>query len=650
MLSDRERLMNRLLNKARRKHSTEETSTETPPSSNGSRRFSSPEVNLRASRSSGSGSGSGSDLGPDSNPFGRRSSASSVSSGVNEDPFHDSGLQYQDITRNRVLATDEYDISPTASMPLSEGETLNEDKRERLELQDTYNENFDSYLPFLLRRMRVSSLREQGHVTAQDPVDLVDNDDQPTVLDEPIGNVVNDGTTTTIMNSNTSNFNMKRRFIIVSEFIKSNTFIFASEESFNMFKELRANNKKHRKSSTTLYDNDGSVKILRNQKASGRRGSNTEIIDSRNHIIPMDYKSRGLGLPLFKLVAPYMSNFKKTVPFLIFHKYKETPEPPKLAENGDIIEEEFETFPFCTVYMKKFLAVKRYTFEFMVEEDPEDNVLEKETINGKTPRKPNKTFKLLVFQHCFKPFTDFIYKGTRFRVLGTPIVSAYAMSYNPTLKLLVLDHDQNSLCDKIINKKPGFEFSSLIKSKKERLKNKQQNELLQKSLDGLDPREYPNPYPSEECGLFTDNYFQYFDGTGYMDLRNYIPNNMPPFGLFKDALLYKNNMKLLPKRYTDTGRIELYQENGRNLIGDTNFFNPNLAQDQQHLDEYKADSTKSVDIDSQILMCVLLTLRESAIRATARPSNTSTAINSRLGGELRAPGASGLFIGSDVAL
>lgn len=658
--------MNRLLNKARRRRLSEGVpATGRSEARNGARNGARNENGLKPQDSVGADlddarDGMEDELGP------RRFSMpehASVDDSLSidtprddlNDPFRDTGFEYEDIPRNRTILRDEYDISPTGSLPLSEGETLNEDKRERMELQETYNENFDGYLPFLLRRLRVRALTQQEEMIAGDenPVEFVDNDDQPTVLDQPIGDVYNDGTTTTVMNNNTSNYNLKRQYIIVNEFMRHNTYIFPSEESFNLFKQLRSNNKKHRKSSTTTYDTDGSLRIIRNKGKPQEDSRNHPVdgknhtVDSRNHIIPVHYKARGLGLPLFKVLVPYMSNFKKSAPFIVFHKYKEVPSPPRINNSGDDVEEEFETYPFCTVYIKRFQAVKRYTFEFRLDHDPE-----KPSSLSKTQTSPY-IFKLLVFQHSFKPFSDFIYKDTRFRVLGTPILSAYAMNYNPTLKLLIIDNDQKSLCDKIINKKPGFEISSLIKSKKEKLKAKHQKDQLDKELINVHPRDYPNPYPSDDCGLFRDNYYQYFNGTGYVDFKDYIPNNMPPFGSFKDAFVYKNDLNIIPKRYSDTGKVEIYQDNSQNLLnsGPSNIAETGVwTSSGEDQDTYNINSTKSVDTDNLILNCVMLTLRESSIRATARPSNSSMVLNSRIAGDVRPQGGAGLFMNTDLML
>lgn len=102
----------------------------------------------------------------------------------------------------------------------------------------------------------------------------------------------------------------------------------------------------------TIYDENGTVKVLQNNRK--RSISLTEIIDPRNHLIPLPDKIKGLGLPIFKINVPYISNFKSNSPFVIFHRYKENPAPPKFSQSGELIEEQFETYQFCSVYSKKF--------------------------------------------------------------------------------------------------------------------------------------------------------------------------------------------------------------------------------------------------------------------------------------------------------
>lgn len=489
-----------------------------------------------------------------------------------------------------VRTADEYDLSPTSSIPLSESNTLLEDKAHRLELQETFNENFDNYLPFVLRRMRIQAYNEETPLP--DSVVDLENDDQPTILDEPIGDPA---TATQILGQSTSNFNLKRKYIIASELIKGSNYVFPSEKSFELFKERRSNTKKHRKSSVTIYDESGNVKVLKNSRKMSLPLS--EIVDPRNHLIPLTDKIKGLGLPIFKISAPYISNFKSNSPFVVFHRYREHPTPPSFTQTGELIDEPFETYQFCSVYVKKFPEVKRLTFNFTPNDGDEQQSL-----------------KLVVFQHCYLPFADFVYKGTRFRIVGTPIISPYALTYNPSLKLLIVDQDKPSLCDDVINRKPGFDLSSILKKNK----TEPADEV---DYSKVDPSEYPNPHPNPYNPLMRDSFGVLYSGFGYVITKDYIPDNLPPFGGFKDSIIYKEKLNVIPKRYTEVGMVELYQDNRSSAIYPDNIN-----------DRFDSNSTKSIDIDNLVLTCVLLTMREASIRATARPSTSSIAISSRLTG------------------
>lgn len=481
---------------------------------------------------------------------------------------------------SQAIPQDAYDISPTLTVPLSDVETLNEDKTERLELQPTFNDNFDHYLPFVIRRLRTAHGNAQLDFSALD-----DLDDQQTFLDVPTDGISGG---TQIMNHGLATYNIKRRFIISSEFMKGTVYVFPSELSFKTFKHLRSNNKKHRKSSVTLYDEEGAKEVSKGYEGKG-------VVDSRNHIIPISNKRLGIGLPLFKILVPYMSNFRKNAPFVVFYKFKELPAPPRYDNNGDLIEEEFETYPFCTVYTKKFQEVRRYIFEFTPEDAPH--------------------FKILAFQHCFKPFTDFDYNDTRFRVLGTPIISAYALAYNPSLKLLIVDDEKPSLCDDVINRKPNFELSSLIKKNKERASEPEIN------LEGLNPVDYPNPYPDPENPLLKDDFESYYTGLGLINGKDHVPCNLPPFGEFKDSISYQNRVRFIPKKYSEVGRLDLYQENGRGQYYADNA-NP----------DFDLNSTRSLPMDSLVLISILMTLREYSTKAAVRPSPASVALNTRVNG------------------
>lgn len=442
---------------------------------------------------------------------------------------------------------DDTEISPTnsdaVSVALSEADTLAVSKKHRLQLQETYDDNFVSYLPFVLRRMRIEHRRQDDAVAVES-----DSDDEKTMIsmaESPYS----------IMRKPTAVYSTKRVLVIASEFIKNNTFVFANAEAFSVFKQLRSN-RKLRKNSIFSYDERGNIKRL------GGEPDSAETIDARRHIVPLDYKLRGEGLPLFKILVPYMSSFRKKVPYMVFRRYHEIPTAP-VEDEGDL----FETYDFCTIYLKHFQKYKRYTMHFA----PANCA----------------PFKVLVFQNNFRPFLDFEYNHTRFRVVGTSLASAYLMNYNPELKLLVIDASQPALCDNIINKQPGFD-----------LRGRPRNE---NSEECEDPTDLSNPVPKPSNPLLVE------DDGGFIRLArsNYIPNEMPPFGRFLDSAVYSGEMHLLPKRYTELGRIELYQD----LLQDST---TNLS------------TTFSVDVDTLVLTTILLTLRETSLRNTSRHSNSAS--------------------------
>lgn len=526
---------------------------------------------------------------------------------------------------------------------LSDTETLHFDRLHRLELQDSYNENYTQYLPFVIRRMRVEAIMAAGssgpssgtsspRVAPPAPspsatpqyVDEYFDDDQLTIFNEALTDT--DGPEAPahgrahILGLPTSRFTLKRQFILASELIKNNTYIFVDRESFSKFKALRASSKKARKSSVIVYDKDGNIKKLSitpqtkfnvdADRAMGPSGPDDDVIDHRQHIIPLENKLKGEGLPLMKVQVPYMSSFRKNTPFMIFRRYREIPLRPSPSPTegvGPLATEEdddhFQSYPFCSVHTKNFLYLKRYTLKFTPIDRP--------------------GFTLVVFQHNFRQFADFRYRNTRFRVLGTPLAGGYLMTYNPHLKLLIIDDDKPSLTDNIINKKTRSSFTRR-KSTSDVGQDYFNNELGKNNTNSspleslpLDSptdatSEYPNPYPDASNPLLSESHYGFFAYTAE-SAKDYIPNDMPPFGEFSDAQAYLRLQSILPKKYTETGKIEVYQ--------DANTIN--------HENE---SSSLSVDFDSLVISCVMLVLRENSLRNSTKSSNGG------LGGRINAIG------------
>lgn len=446
------------------------------------------------------------------------------------------------------------DISDQVSVALSEADTLRYTKQQRLRLQESYNENFTAYIPFLAQQLR----QHQRRTDVRDDVFKEDDisDDDKTVTLQSL--------TPMIMGKDTQRFEFKRTMVVVSELIKNTIYVFPSRDLFQKFKELRLKSKSLRKNSAILYDGEGNIRKI--AKSGKDEFESQGTVDSRNHIIPLEYKIKGVGLPLFKVLVPYMLNFRKKVPYMIFRRYREVPNPP--ARVGEEEDEKFELYNFCTIHFKAFHLFKRYTLQF--------------TPQGEEP------FKIIVFQNNFTPFTDFNYLGTRFRITGSSLATAYLMSYIPQLKLYVLDDTQPSLCDNLVNKKLGSDF----------LKKKEGDDFSPQTY--ASPEDFPNPVPSSDNQLLRDE--------DWCNSRTsklpYVPTNMPPFGMFLDSCIYNDEMLFLPKRYSEIGMVEAYQDTAT-------FPNPDV------------NTTYSVDTDSTVFTIIFIMLRETSIRTTNRTSNAS---------------------------
>ncbi|CAN3367619.1 hypothetical protein DICA3_F11386 [Diutina catenulata] len=210
------------------------------------------------------------------------------------------------------------------------------------------------------------------------------------------------------------------------------------------------------------------------------------------------------GMPLLKITAPYLSQVRPNSPYLVFKGF----------EAG-------EEYPYCTMYMKQSKRVRRLIFNFT----PPDA----------------EPFRVVTFTNHYRPFADFNYKGTRFRVVGTPVTSGYLLGHKLRFRLYVIDDEKASLCDDIINKKDGS--LSLFKRREG------------DSYDPNDPATFPNPMPNPENPLITDNvYATYEESMG----DTYISENSPPFGGIYQTSSSKSASGLL-KKYREVARVESYQ-------------------------------------------------------------------------------------------
>ncbi|KAG7662272.1 uncharacterized protein J8A68_004166 [[Candida] subhashii] len=501
----------------------------------------------------------------------------------------------------RVNNTD--DGSDNESVALSEGDTIVADYTQCLELQETYIENFTLYLPFIMRRVRnIEDRRLEGHEIFNGmrlhelnrPIVDLDPDDAPTIHEECPTDMPIQMNGARILDKNLSRYKLKRQLIMVEGILKHNTYIFPSRESFEFFKQLRSDIKESRRNSIIVYGPNGTIERIENHSHLSHSHSHeipniNGTIDDRKHIIPMEYKIKGMGLPLLKMQSPMMSFFRKNTPYLLFKRYLEVPPPPPNPEDKKT-EEDFETYTICTVQSKFFTSFRRFIFEFTFQSQP--------------------AFKIAVFQSNYRPFADFNYKHTRFRIIGPATTSGLMQEFNPLMRLLVLDDDQCSFTDTVYNKK-SFGFSDLVKKSKKSGSSSLSSSSPSPSTSSThisnqyqefiesDPTTYINPMPRSELAAEDITIFA-------QPSSKFISSNLPPFGSCKEGFLYQDpnpHIMQIPKKFTEAGQIEMYQ--------DDTFLTEN------------PNSTLSIDADSIVLMCIFATMRYVSIQNLASNVNVS---------------------------
>ena len=483
------------------------------------------------------------------------------------------------IGRSRSASGSE--IAPVRSNALSESETLFLSGLQHFQFQNSFQDNYTSYLPFLLRRLRLEQHRDldlgywsgvsgvpvrsdslNPHLNERDP------DDEHTVA-------LSVHNHRTIMGRDIVAYGAKSSIVVVSELIKNSVYVFPSEESFALFKQLRLGRKsERRRNSVIVYDEKSNIIRITSTSADALRPNTTDtVVDRRQHIIPVDSKIKGTGLPLFKVVVPYMSSFRRKAPFMVFRKYREIPERPASPGADD---EHFETYVFCEVYKKSFLPYKRYAFKFT----PADSPL----------------FTLYAFQYSYRPFADFTYKNTRFRILGTPVLLVYVAVCSPELRLCVLDDLQPSLADDLVEREQRPDLSSRVRS----------HSIPNMILCLLSLELHSPPLPSEPAILLKDPVPRpdnpiVLEGDLFpcANDHTFVPYNFPPFARFMDSFVYQKNALLLPKKYTEVGKIEVYQD----------------PLESRALDPL---TTYAVEIDQLVLSTLLLAFREAKIRVARR--------------------------------
>lgn len=457
---------------------------------------------------------------------------------------------------------DPYDSTPglsrSVSPALSDTETLAYTKTQRLQLQETYAENFSVYLPYLLRRLRVENRRRLPLPSSDTTVASI----QPAIMGRSV-----------------DEYTHKRTMVVALELL-GKILVFASAEDFEAFKISQKNKergdkgeKKKEKAKQRLSDgqpknsipesrqrNSMSENRQRNSMSENRQRNSIHENRQRNSIHERHARNSTSGThqnghlnsnhhsgasaedgqaasPILRVLVPYMSVFRRKVPYMIFECLSE----------GELV-------PFCAVHMRTHAHFRRYLMHF-------------------TP--PNGTpFTVAVFQNNFRPFSDFEYNHTRFRVVGTSVAAHYLSPYNPELKLLVVDATQPALCDNLVPRarRPSRRGSAASTLLSERMPSS----------------EMEDPVPEASNRILLE------DSGGFLrPVRNYIPNELPPFGLFMDACAEPGSRLLLPRKFADAGKVVLYEP-----------------------------PEQESSLDLLVLTSVMLTLRETALRTTTRYPNS----------------------------
>lgn len=405
--------------------------------------------------------------------------------------------------------------SSQISLALTDTETLRGDVPVTSDLPGSYADNFEEHI--------LRGGCEERHLRFS-PTNRYDEFDQVTLNSD----ILHCGKT--VLGKDISVFNVKRDFIVAKELFRNDMYLFLSKESFKQFKELKLRKASH----------GDLLKV----------GSNHSITHPEREI---------QILPVLKLHFPHFASIRKNTPYLVFKGYRSLQTSPNHhsgAYGAERFNSEFETFDFCSVQFKNFYKIRRYILEF--------------TPIGEQP------FKVLVFQHNFKPFADFIYQGTRFRICGTS-TTENASSYTADLRLCALDDSMASLCDAIVDRPAKLELSSLRRKKS--------------SLS----HGCGNPYPDPNSKLLQDKRI-----VSVQDSHCFHPKGVPPFGSFRKAELYGEG-NLVPKKISEVAKFETYQD-GTEIEGDLN-------------------GIHSLDSDSLVLNCIMLALRETHATFNSESTN-----------------------------
>lgn len=387
------------------------------------------------------------------------------------------------------------------------------------ELQPTYSDNFTA--SHTVRRRRPPPRNAADDFT----------DDAPTMVLVP--------EQAQVMAREVGEYTHKRRMVLVAELLWKTHYLFASPAAFETFLDLRLKRK------SMLGEPRRSPGLLADPPDS------SYFNQAKSNIIPPPYKATGLGLPLFKISFPRLALFRKDSPFVVFRRYHE------------VMPADSETYTFATVLARMLGGYVRFMFHFTPADAPE--------------------FRVVAIQSNIRPFTDFTYKDTRFRLLGTAIGTPFLTFVNPCMRLLVLDQAQVSLTDDLVEKPLG----PFWKRK---------------------PRPKPAPAPPDtllspmvnpENPLHVKLAASPFPLTCLASLH---PHCLPPFGKYLEATTYLGRQSLIPRKFTEAGSFEVYEP--APTTGDK-------------------DSTYSVDTDSLVLAAIIWTLRELGLAQSVQKKTIS---------------------------
>lgn len=337
------------------------------------------------------------------------------------------------------------------SSALSDTDTLTYTRAQRLQLQESYAENFRVYLPYLLRRMRMG-------VAEVAP----DSASETTIAPAPAG----------VMARAVDDYDTKRT-MVVAQALLGKTVVFGSVAQYERFRVARE------------------------------------------------------GLPVLRVLVPYMSLFRRRVPFMVFERCDGAAGGASAGSAGGTAGADLADSagagagaagdpPFCTVHVRSTQHYRRFLLRFA---------------DGDT---------VAVFQHNFLPFADFCFRDTRFRVLGTSVAPYLMAPYSPQLRLLVVDSAQPALCDRLVPK-------------------------LHQHAPW--PAPSPAPAPGDDPVPHLSNPLVVEAAAARpsaMVPPRYIPNERPPFGLCMDACVYGGRRPLF-RKYADAAQVVVYEARG----GDT---------------------------------------------------------------------------------